>query len=275
MRDKGATPLDFGLKVRNDPDIPLIVTARNKMRTAQEKVINVALSEKFLETPLLYNDAAKNNVNLAAVLKLINDSKVGTFGKQYGAKDIDKQIILDFLSNLEIPETNVRLDPVALHAFISQYAGSELDKWDIALMSGSGSLYTLTDAIAIAQKVQNFDMPRSNTIRISKSKSRIASASDPKFGLTQTQIDMLNSRHKYITSDAYMSLERKPILTIYFVSPSDESEDYGKLVDFQGKPLVGVGVGIPKLADTKTKYIKYQLTKIYQEFGGIEEYEDE
>src|SRR3546814_11528636 len=36
MRDKGATPLDFGLKVRNDPDIPLIVTARNKMRTAKE-----------------------------------------------------------------------------------------------------------------------------------------------------------------------------------------------------------------------------------------------
>lgn len=275
MREKNATPLDFGLKVRNDPGIPLIVTAKNKMRTAQVKVLNVALSEKALETPLLYNDASKNNVNLAAALKVISASKVTKYGKQYGAKDIDKQLILELLDDIEIPESNIRLDPLALRVFIEQYAGDELDKWDLVLISGKGSDFKLTDGITIAQMGRNFDIPRDNIIRISKSKSRIGSPSDPRFGLSEAQIDYLKSSGKYLTSDAYMSIQRKPILMIYFVNPAQESEDYNKLNDLMGKPLVGFGVGIPKLADTETKYIKYQLTKIYQEFGGIEEYEDE
>jgi hypothetical protein len=110
---------------------------------------------------------------------------------------------------------------------------------------------------------------------MSKSKSRIGSPSDPKFGLTDTQMDVLKSRGEYLTSDAYFRIERNPLLMIYFVHPTETSEDYSELADFQGRPLIGFGVGIPRLADAETKYIKYQLTRIYQEFGGIEEYEDE
>ncbi len=275
MRERNATPLEFGLKVRNDPGIPLIVTAKNKMRTAQVKVLNVALSEKALETPLLFNDASKNNVNLAAALKVISAGNVTKYGKQYGAKDIDKKLILDLLDEIEIPESNIRLDPLALRVFIEQYAGTELDKWDLVLISGSGSEFNLTNNISVKLKVQNYDIPRDNIIRISKSKSRMGSPSDPRFGLSDTQIELLKSKFNYLTSDSYMSIQRKPILMIYFVTPSDESEDKDKLANLMGKPLVGFGVGIPKLENTETKYIKYQLTKIYQEFGGIEEYEDE
>lgn len=276
MRDKGATPLDFGLKVRNDPDIPLIVTARNKMRTAQEKVINVALSEKAIETPILYNDPAKNNINLAAILELIGKSHIAKFGKQYGAKDIDKIYILDLLKSIEIPVSNVRFDPVAIHSFISQYAGDELNKWDIVLISGKGEPYAVTNGITIAQSDRSFDIPTGDTIRISKKKSRIGSPSDPKFGLTELQIEILKSKGEYLTSDAYFRIQRNPLLMIYFVNPTGASNDeYDQLANFQGTPVIGFGIGIPKLADAKTKYIKYQLTKIYQEFGGIEEYEDE
>jgi len=276
MRDKGATPLDFGLKVRNDPDIPLIVTARNKMRTAQEKVINVALSEKAIETPILFNDPAKNNINLAATLKLINDSRITKFDKQYGAKNIGKAHILEFLSNIEVPVSNIRFDPTAVHTFISQYAGSELDKWDIVLISGKGAPYEIKNGISIAQSDRSFDIPSGDAIRISKKKSRIGSPSDPKFGLTETQMEILKNRGEYLTSDAYFRIQRNPLLMIYLVNPTEaKSENYERLADFQGRPVVGFGVGIPKLVDAKTKYIKYQLTKIYQEFGGIEEYEDE
>ena len=275
MRERNATPLEFGLKVRNDPGIPLIVTAKNKMRTAQVKVLNVALSEKALETPLLFNDASKNNVNLAAALKVISAGNVTKYGKQYGAKDIDKKLIVDLLDEIEIPESNIRLDPLALRVFIEQYAGTELDKWDLVLISGSGSEFNLTNNISVKLKVQNYDIPRDNIIRISKSKSRMGSPSDPRFGLSDTQIELLKSKFNYLTSDSYMSIQRKPILMIYFVTPSDESEDKDKLANLMGKPLVGFGVGIPKLENTETKYIKYQLTKIYQEFWGIEEYEDE
>ncbi len=90
------------------------------MRTAQEKVINVALSEKAIETPLLFNNPAKNNINHAAALKLIDESRLTKHGRQYGAKDIDKALILDLLSNIEVPASNVKFDPLAVHGFISQ-----------------------------------------------------------------------------------------------------------------------------------------------------------
>lgn len=276
MRDKGATPLDFGLKVRNDPDIPLIVTARNKMRTAKEKIINVALSEKAIETPILYNDSAKNNVNLAASKRLIDDIHVIKFGNQYGAKNVDKAHILNLLENIEVPVSNVRFDPSAIHGFIDQYAGDELAKWDVVLISAKGKPYSINESITINQINRSFDIPTGNTLRMSKKKSRIGSPSDPRFGLTETQIEDLKARIGYLTSDSYFRLQRNPLLMIYFVNPTEEkSDDYDSLVDFQGAPLIGFGIGIPKLADAKTKYIKYQLTKIYQEFGGIEEYEDE
>lgn len=276
MRDKGATPLDFGLKVRNDPDIPLIVTARNKMRTAQEKVINIALSEKAIETPLLYNDSAKNNINIAAVSKLIKDSQIVKFDKQYGAKNVDKLQILELLSNIEVPASNVRFDPIAIRTFISQYAGNELNKWDIVLISGKGARYDLEGDISIAQSDRGFDIPTFDIIRVSKKKSRIGSPSDPKFGLNEIQKEILKDRGGYLTSDAYFRIQRNPLLMIYFVNPTNiNGDNYERLADFQGKPVIGFGIGIPKLTDAKTKYIKYQLTKIYQEFGGIEEYEDE
>ena len=277
MRDKGATPLDFGLKVRNDPDIPLIVTARNKMRTAQQKIINVALSEKAIETPILYNDPMRNNVNLSAVYKLLDRISLTKFDKQFGARGVDKAAILELLKNIEVPVSNVRFDPIAVHAFIDQYAGNELDKWDVALISvQNGEPYQLKNGVTINQINRSFDMPSQDTIRMSKKKSRIGSPSDPRFGLSDTQIEVLKSRTNYLSSDAYFRIERNPLLMIYFVNlTAEKNENSDGLADFQGIPLVGFGIGIPKLADAETKYIKYQLTKIYQEFGGIEEYEDE
>lgn len=62
---------------------------------------------------------------------------------------------------------------------------------------------------------------------------------------------------------------------IYLVNPIKESDDFDQLADFQGLPLVGFGIGIPTLTDTKTKYISYQINKIHQEFGGIEDDSDE
>ena len=52
MRNAHQTPMDFGLKVRQDPGA-LIVTARNKMRTAADITCPVSVSGNLLETPRL------------------------------------------------------------------------------------------------------------------------------------------------------------------------------------------------------------------------------
>ncbi len=65
MAAAGATPEEFGLKVRAHPDT-LIVTARNKMGTGERIVVNIGLAAKFVETAVLRADAESLEANLKA-----------------------------------------------------------------------------------------------------------------------------------------------------------------------------------------------------------------
>lgn len=77
MKRIGLTPLEFGLKVRSHPTA-LIVTARNKMRDAEEFVSQIALEGRFAETSRLINDKtvfADNTNVLEAAVKMANSEK--------------------------------------------------------------------------------------------------------------------------------------------------------------------------------------------------------
>lgn len=77
MERIGLTPLEFGLKVRSHPTA-LIVTARNKMRDAEEFVSQIALEGRFAETSRLINDKtvfADNTHVLESAVKMANSEK--------------------------------------------------------------------------------------------------------------------------------------------------------------------------------------------------------
>ncbi len=286
LRDLGATPLDFGLKVRNDPDIPLIVTARNKMRSAQSRTISKSLSGKAVETPFVYNDAHKNDVNLKAVLSLTELVDFKPDNNQYAAYSVPKERVLSFLDKIEVPTANAQFNPESISQFLKQYAGTELNEWDVAILSGKAeSKYELSDSISVTPNIRKFDFLKGDgsVIRMSGSKRRLGSQGNTRFGLSKEQIELAkklvhdNPERGAVNDDDYFAIDRKPLLMIYFVEPSKESnsEDLAKLDNFNGQPLIGFGLGIPKLGNVSTKYIRYQTNKIHQEFGGIDEYEDE
>lgn len=286
LRDLGATPLDFGLKVRNDPDIPLIVTARNKMRSAQSKTISKSLSGKAVETPFVHNSANKNEANLRAVLNLVESFKFESVENRFASYDVPKDKIVSFLNKIEVPSSNAQFNPESIAQFILQYAGDELAKWDVAIFSGDSDLrYDLTKDIVVTPNIRKFDYLKgdSSVIRMSGSKRRLGSQGNTRFGLTQEQIAhakelvFANPERGTVNDDDYFAIDRKPLLMIYFVEPGQDSnpEDIERLDNFNGEPLIGFGLGIPKLGNVDTKYIRYQTNKIHQEFGGIDEYEDE
>ncbi len=62
MEAAGATPEEFGLKVRSHPDT-LIVTARNKMGSGERVVVNIGLGNNFVETAILKRDQASLDAN--------------------------------------------------------------------------------------------------------------------------------------------------------------------------------------------------------------------
>lgn len=69
MEAAGATPADFGLKVRSHPDT-LVVTARNKMGSAENVVVSIGLATNFIETATLKNDETTLAANRAAAARL-------------------------------------------------------------------------------------------------------------------------------------------------------------------------------------------------------------
>ncbi len=286
LRDLGATPLDFGLKVRNDPDIPLIVTARNKMRSAQSKTISKSLSGKSVETPFVHNNANKNENNLGAVINLVESVRFEPVDNRFAAYSVPKDKILSFLNKIDVPSANAQFNPESIAQFILQYAGNELAEWDVAIISGKSDLkYELSKDIVVTPNVRKFDYLKGDgsVIRMSGSKRRLGSQGNTKFGLTKEQIAQVkelvfaNPERGTVNDDDYFAIDRKPLLMIYFVEPSQDSnsEDIEKLDNFKGEPLIGFGLGVPKLGNVGTKYIRYQTNKIHQEFGGIDEYEDE
>lgn len=62
MKRLGATPREFGLKVRSHPGA-LVVTARNKMRRAEEIVFEISLNHELLETSRLRSAPAVIRAN--------------------------------------------------------------------------------------------------------------------------------------------------------------------------------------------------------------------
>ena len=277
MRDIGATPLDFGLRVRNDSET-LLVTARNKMRTSKEITKNISLSGEYIETPKLYKDYNKNKQNLMAIQSLIRDInnaniQIEKYGNSLGYKNIDKDIIIKLLKSINVSYANIKFDPISISDFIDKYNGNELKKWDVVFISGNSSIeYEVIPQNKIKLVERNYIIKK-DLIQISGSKNRLGGASDSKFGLTENEFNIIkakfysepeNVNKKTIPQKVYFnSIEsRNPLLIVYLIELKGEETEIKE--ELKGEPLVGLGIGIPILSDEKTKYAHYQFNKIAQ-----------
>lgn len=279
--NSGLTPKDFGLRVRSDIN-SLIVTARNKMRTASSMLVSIALSGEVIETPNIFNSANKNNNNLNTVNSFKKDMKqedkqIIKYGKKnYGYSDVRKENIINLLKKFEISLLNNAFDVESVTEFLQQYEGDELDKWDVVFLSGeSGKTYNIDDSIEIHLVERSFSVEKDGKIlRMSGKKNRLGSAGDGRYGLSDIQLDEVKKLHnmesdgkKSISQKYYFqSVDRKPLLLIYMIGLKDTTGDNSEIIEkFNDIPLVGLGMGIPKLKESSTKFAKYTINKIQQE----------
>jgi hypothetical protein len=148
MRNAHQTPRDFGLKVRQDPGA-LIVTARNKMRTATDITCPVTVSGNLLETPRLKASRSilaenekvfKDFVNSLSVSgeRLCDEERTkGHYYWEHVPSESVAQLLLDFETNPWHLSFNGR----ALAEFIQNHVWSS--GWDVVLInSGTGEAYT-------------------------------------------------------------------------------------------------------------------------------------
>lgn len=130
------TPKDFGLAVRNHPE-SLLVTARNKMRSAKTVVREIDLTGVTIETSRLFTSKKSVNHNLRVannlLKKLVENHRPTQVGKQNLLfNNINSSIISDFILSFENhPESSLTDSNSVRHYVDGLDKNDGYDKWRI------------------------------------------------------------------------------------------------------------------------------------------------
>lgn len=256
MKLANQTPMEFGLKVRQDPN-SLIATARNKMRSAKQIKRPVSVTGKLLETPRL-----KANLEILKSNELVfkdfvdNLATVGTrdlVEKPYYWRGVPKEHIVQLLLDFETHPWHLAFQGRAL----SEYIDEKMDDspWDVALITdGEGKAYSPglkygDETLVIRATEKRKVIAKDKMIQISGTKVKVGSGGCTKVGLSQTQLEIAEHRFrekngsKHMSDSAYLIKERKPLLMLHIIETDllkDESTNHD-VPDY----LFALGVGFP------------------------------
>ena len=262
MKAAKLSPRHFGLKVRQDPG-SLIVTARNKMRSAQIIKCPVSVSGHLLETPRLVAslEVIKNN---AAIVERYID-RLSYEGKRvpetefkahnnYFWEGVSSDSVSELLGNFTTHPWHMSYNGKALADYVATHSWQ--NGWDVVLInSGDGDPFDKKikcgDEYLEIQATERRKIKQSDKIlSVSGNKLRVGAGGCARIGLDKKQIEdakdqfyanYTGKRNKPALPDsAYLIKGRNPILMIHIVEA-----DYDKPDSKYPKFLYGLGVGIP------------------------------
>lgn len=238
MERQNQTPEEFGLKVRQAPG-SLLVTARNKMRTATSVSRPITVSGRMIETPRLKGDAntLRENENMCRsfIKTLVKDSNIpryenDNFTKAIIWKNVPKAYIIDLVRNFNTHPWNLNFQPIALAEYISDDNGP-LDFWDVAIPQGSEvdspvELDLIDEVMYVSPEGRSVEWDSSvkNLIRVSGHHLRVGSGGCSKIGLTADTIERLRKNCKP-TDRTYLIKDRKPLILIHIIKNRTSEAD--------------------------------------------------
>ena len=256
MKLANQTPMEFGLKVRQDPN-SLIATARNKMRTATRVNRPITVSGRLLETPKLKANRRileeNEKVFKKFVDKLASSGTLDQNEKQYYWRGVPKEMVSQLLLDFETHPWHLAFQGRAL----SEYIENKMDNtdWDVALVATGdgceypGGLKYGNSILPVKATEKRFIVADDKMIRISGTKVKVGSGECTKVGLTQRQIDEAkrifkeNNGDKHMSDSAYLIKGRNPLLMLHIIKSelkNDESTNFD-VPEF----LFALGVGFP------------------------------
>ena len=275
MERAGATPQDFGLKVRSHPDT-LIVTARNKMGSGEKVVVSIGLANSFVETATLKRDEASLEANLAAARRL--GQRLSASGhpltgavKVSGGwllKGAPVQPILDFVGEFRNHPLSMLTEPGPVRKYIEERREGELSKWDVLFASiGHDQDDTIRDtSLGVAIDCQRRTAGRrsdSRTIRVTN-KQRVASRGIEKTGLSGEDVALAEAtyvknhpdrdpaRAKNFPDWIYREKRTQPLLILHLlkVLPQEGEKELGQ-------PVAAWSISFPStgLLEERVEYV--------------------
>ena len=221
MEAAGATPEEFGLKVRSHPDT-LVVTARNKMGSGQNVVVKIGLGNSFVETAILERDGEIQARNRLAVESLVsgleNEGKPLAIAAEYGQgrllQSVPAELVQSFIGAFQNHRGSMLTDPGPVLNYISDRVDGELSRWDV-LFPGVGDAdddrldaSSLLGVRLVCQRRGIGEKSDNRTIRVTN-KQRVSSRGVERAGLEQNQIDAAESAY-LDTLSGYRPEGKKP-----------------------------------------------------------------
>ena len=196
MAQQGATPLEFGLKVRTNPN--LIITSKTKMRSARKERTSFSREVEEIITFEKNNEVIKSNFN--AINEFLLDIDKPTISGEYDNglqkwknsyiwKNVDPKNVIKFLKSYKKFEDSRTLGCKEYVDYIKNLNSfGELTNWTICL-HGSGSS-KVNETFANKHKVELLLRTPSNQKNESKiSLKVITQPRDELIGLEDSEID--------------------------------------------------------------------------------------
>lgn len=265
MEAAGATPEEFGLKVRSHPDA-LIVTARNKMGSSERVVVSIGLGNSFVETATLKRNGAALENNREAAIRLAKDLEdqgkslngASVVPAGFLLTDAPVTVISQFLGKFDNHPGSMLTDPKPIMRYIQDRENGELAKWDILFASlrqpDAVSLVDTSLGISInCQRRRAGDKSDARTLRITN-KQRVASRGVERTGIDAHDVDKVHREYCSAQGIAdstssrinfpdriYRAVRKKPLLIIHLLKIDAPNSN-----DSIEQPVLAWSISFPK-----------------------------
>ena len=288
MQNEDMTPTDFGLAVRSDIQ-GLLVTARNKMRSAKDYETVVNFSGEVVETKYVHStvDILRRNYEVTStfLLDLQNTYPVRQGTSELAVKHpqilgVKKEAVMDFLRGFAAHTMNTATGfdiQNLLDMFYEDETGI-FDTWDILIAGGTIKNNPVIPfaGLNVHPVVRSFAYRKdTKSLQMSGKNSRLGSKDLAKGGLLQTQVEEMEAGHdgsgKSFSENFYFKsgIKRNPLLVIYPVklAPPRDNEDAEQkkakqdIVDAVDFPVVGLSIGVPAIRGMERIRLKYKVNK--------------
>ena len=286
MQSQDLTPSEFGLRVRRHP-ASLIVTARNKMRSAETVRRAVTLSHRYLESPNLLDNAEALEQNRNQFINFIKrlppvHTDQDVIHPDVFWRGVSGEVVAGLVTSFKSSHWNLAFQGNALYRYIRKNLSEDI--WDVVIATGGSSrVFNIsTDYGKISvHPICRTITKRSDVIQVGGSRARISTVDITKNGLTEDQFkyvkelfyDKEAKKQKNPSSSGYMIKNRRPLLALFFIEPTLDSKNP---VDLDTLPpiLCALGLGFPSTGE-KEKTIEYEVNLVdwQNEYAGM--YDDE
>jgi hypothetical protein len=250
MEKAQMTPSDFGLCVRNHPE-SLIVTARNKMRTAKQVVRQINLYGRLVETAVLKKTTAAIENNWNAVQTLINAVRTESGREKFNASHLFQkvpakhieQFLQDFINHPASQNTENR--PLIDYLNLI-YEKDSVTQWDVVLFNKPGSKSKIEEQVvsgfSVKPQLRNVISEKDNGI--AQENRRIGSDPDEQAGMDDKIMENLLKQYgtkSKIKSSECRRFRRRPLLMLHLLdccldgNPVNEQGIFAFGISFPGE----------------------------------------